>query len=237
MQYKNLTIIGTSHIARQSIHEVKEAILREKPQIIAVELDRRRLSALLGRKKQKLKIKDIRKIGIKGFLFGLIGSYVQKKLGSIVRVMPGADMLTAVKLARKKKIKIALIDQDIEITLRRISITFSWKEKFRLLADVFKAIFFRKREMAKLGIKELDLTKVPEKELIKKLTKNLKKRYPNLYKVLIKERNEVMANNLKDLMYQYPQSEILAVVGAGHEEDIVNMLKKEPGISYSFTVK
>ena len=34
MHYKNLSIIGTSHIAAQSLKEVEEAIIKEKPDII-----------------------------------------------------------------------------------------------------------------------------------------------------------------------------------------------------------
>jgi len=46
MKYKNLTIIGTSHIARQSLEEVKSAIEKIKPDIIAIELDRKRYYGL-----------------------------------------------------------------------------------------------------------------------------------------------------------------------------------------------
>ena len=38
-----LKIIGTSHIAKESVEEVKDTILKEKPDIIALELDRKRL--------------------------------------------------------------------------------------------------------------------------------------------------------------------------------------------------
>ena len=84
MRYKNLTLIGTSHIAKQSLDEVKNTIMAEKPDIIALELDRKRFLALKINKKRRLKFSDIRRIGIKGFLFNIIGAFVEKKLGKIL---------------------------------------------------------------------------------------------------------------------------------------------------------
>ena len=190
MDYKNLTIIGTSHIAKQSLDEVEKAVVDGKPDIIALELDRKRIYSLF-RKPGKIRIYDIKRVGIKGFIFSLIGAWAEKKLGKIVGVAPGSEMKKAVRLARKHDIKIALIDQDIEVTLKRFSKSLTWKEKWNFIADIVKAFFARKKVI------EFDLTKVPSKKVIKKLVGRVKKRYPNIYKVLIVERNHVMAENIK----------------------------------------
>ena len=228
MKYGDLTIIGTSHIAKQSLDEVERAINVEKPDIIALELDRRRLYSLF-KKPGRIRIYDIKKIGIKGFVFSLIGAWAGKKLGKMVGVMPGSEMKKAVKLAKKNKIKIALIDQDIEITLRKFSKSLTWKEKWNFFADVVKAVFSKKKTI------EFDLTKVPSKKVIKKLVGQVKKRFPNVYNVLIDERNHIMAENLRKIMEMHPDKKILAIVGAGHEDDILNLIKS-PSISYSFSV-
>ena len=228
MKYGDLTIIGTSHIAKQSLDDVERAINVEKPDIIALELDRRRLYSLF-KKPGRIRIYDIKKIGIKGFVFSLIGAWAGKKLGKMVGVMPGSEMKKAVKLAKKNKIKIALIDQDIEITLRKFSKSLTWKEKWNFFADVVKAVFSKKKTL------EFDLTKVPSKKVIKKLVGQVKKRFPNVYNVLIDERNHIMAENLRKIMEMHPDKKILAIVGAGHEDDILNLIKS-PSISYSFSV-
>ena len=228
MKYGDLTIIGTSHIAKQSLDDVERAINVEKPDIIALELDRRRLYSLF-KKPGRIRIYDIKKIGIKGFVFSLIGAWAGKKLGKMVGVMPGSEMKKAVKLAKKNKIKIALIDQDIEITLRKFSKSLTWKEKWNFFADVVKAVFSKKKTI------EFDLTKVPSKKVIKKLVGQVKKRFPNVYNVLIEERNHIMAENLRKIMEMHPDKKILAIVGAGHEDDILNLIKS-PSISYSFSV-
>jgi len=95
--------------------------------------------------------------------------------------------------------------------------------------DVIKAVFVRK------NIIEFDLTKVPSRKVIKKLVGQVKKRYPNIYKVLIEERNNVMAENLRKIMEMYPDKKILAIIGAGHEDDIIRLIKT-PSISYTFNI-
>ncbi len=229
MKYKNLTIIGTSHIAKQSINQVKEAIESQKPEIIGIELDQKRLYGLLHKGKRSINLKDIFKVGIKGFIFSLIGAWAEKKLGKVVGVKPGAEMLTAVKLAKKHKIKLALIDQDIEITLKRLSQEITWKEKFNFLVDIIKAVIFRKKEI------DFDLTKVPDEKIIKKLIAKVKKRYPSIYKVLIKERNKIIARNLFHLIQN--NKKILAIIGAGHEKEVIELIKDQEAISYSFKIK
>ena len=118
MNYKNLAIIGTSHIAKQSLEEVEKAIVEGKPDIIALELDNKRLYSLF-KKPGKLRFYDIKRVGIKGFIFSIIGAWAEKKLGSMVGVPPGSEMKKAVRLAREHNIKLALIDQDIEGKIKK----------------------------------------------------------------------------------------------------------------------
>jgi len=236
MKYKNLIIIGTSHIAKQSKEEVKSAIKKESPNIVALELDKKRVSALLSKKqeKQKFSVYNIRRIGVKAFVFSLFASWVQQKLGKHVGIMPGSEMKTAIRLAKKNKLKIALIDQDIEITLKNFSKSLTWKEKWNFVVDLFKGFVLRKKE-----VENFDLTKVPEKKLIKKMINIVKKRYPNIHKVLVEDRNKVMAKNLIKIMKQNPEEKILAVVGAGHVDDMLKIIENmfnKIEYSYSYSI-
>jgi len=221
--YENVALLGTSHIAKSSIKEIKKAIVEEDPDLVAVELDQRRLYALMHQGKHKASIADIRHIGLTGYIFTQIGGWVQKKLGRSVGVKPGSDMLTAIKEAHKRKIPVALIDQDIEITLRKFTKRLTRKEKWQFVKDIVRGFLFKEREIKRLGVTHLDLSKVPEREIIIKLTAELKKKYPNVYDVLIKERNEIMAKKVASLMKNYVK--VLVVVGAGHEEEMVRLIK------------
>ena len=91
------------------------------PDIVAIELDKDRFQALISGKQRKPKLSDIRKVGIKGFIFTVIGSWAQKRLGKYVGVSPGSEMKAAIESANKEKAKIALIDQNIQVTLRKFS--------------------------------------------------------------------------------------------------------------------
>jgi pheromone shutdown protein TraB len=141
-------------------------------------------------------------------------------------VSPGAEMKTALELARKEDLKVAYIDQPIKITLRNFSNEFTWKEKFRFLGDIFRGIFFPKRQMKLSGMEKLDLRKVPEQELITLLIKQLRERYPSLYKTLIDDRNKYMVKQLIKLLREDPKKRILVVVGAGHKEGMNELLLK-----------
>lgn len=218
-----LILIGTSHIAQQSIRQIEQTIAQQKPDLIALELDPHRFQALLTNQRSKIGLSDIKRVGFKGFLFALIGSIIQKRLGKMVGTAPGDEMLKAVKLAQKHQIPLALIDQDITLTLQRFSQTLTWKERFHFLSDLFKGFFFRKKQLAKLG--SFDLTQVPSPELIHKLITELRQRYPNIYRVLVEERNKVMIKNLRHLFQENPNKTILAIVGAGHQDAIQKAFK------------
>lgn len=216
-KYRNLIVVGTSHIAIESVRAVESVILNERPGIVALELDRIRFLSLVSGDKRKLKIKDVWQLGLKGFLINLIGAWVEKKLGEMVGTPPGSDMLKAVQTARSVGADIALIDQDIRITLRKLSKTITWKEKLMFVWDIIKGVVVRK------PVIKFDLRKVPSEEVIEKLTSLVKKSYPSFYKVLIEERNEVMSKSLYKLMSLNKQ--IVAVVGAGHEKEIIRLVK------------
>ncbi len=221
MQFRNLVVIGTSHIAAESVAEVASVIHEEQPGIVALELDRKRLMALLHPGKAKATWKDIKSIGFKGWLFSIIGAWVEKRLGEKAGMKPGAEMLQAVKAARTLNIPIALVDQDIEITLKRFSKAMSWKEKWNLLVDIIRGLIFRKNEF------DFDLSTVPSQKLIEKMIRQVKKRYPNIYRVLVTERNQVMAKNLAYLMANNPDKKVVAIVGAGHEKELLQLVRDE----------
>lgn len=219
-QYKNLIVIGTSHISIESVKAVREKILKIKPSIIALELDKRRFLSLMYSKKEKTRLSDIKKVGLSGFLFNILGGWAEKKLGKLVGVPPGSEMKEATKAAHEVKADIALVDQDITITLKKLSKRISSKEKAYFIYEILKGLFIKSPKL------EFDLKKVPSQKIVKKMTDHVQKHYPSLYLTLIKERNEYMAKALYKLITTHPDKTILAVVGAGHEEEIIRLVKE-----------
>ena len=117
--------------------------------------------------------------------------------------------------------------------LKRFSKEFTWKERFRLVYDIIKGVILRKKEV------DFDLRTVPSKKVIDKLINKVKARYPGLYKVLIEERNEFMASKLARIININEDKKILAIVGAGHEEELIDLIKNKKIVvishSYSYS--
>ena len=219
-------IIGTSHIAQQSINEIKKAFSELKPEIVGVELDQERAQVLLSGIKTRVSLIDISQIGIKGYLFAKIGQIVQQKLGQSIGISPGTEMKTALELAKKEGVKIALIDQPIKITLRNFSKELTWKEKFRFLGDLIGGLLFPKRTLRRSGLENFDLSKVPEGKIITLMIKQLKDRYPSIYKTLVADRNKYMVKQIVKILRDNPDKKLLVVVGAGHKEGMEELLLK-----------
>jgi len=219
--FENIHLVGTSHIAKESINHIKKAFFQYKPEIIAIELDERRLYTLLNPKTQsKPSLALIRTLGVKGFLFTLVARYAQKKLGKMVGVEAGEDMKFAAQLAQNNDLQLALIDKPLEKTIKKLMKTIRFNEWMRIISDVLRGLLFGKYQK-KIKI---DLNKVPPDELITKLLEELKGRYPSFYSVLLFERNHFMARQLTIIQRKYPSKHILAVVGAGHKKGIIDLL-------------
>ena len=214
-----LEIIGTSHISSQSIHQIEQAFF-SPPDIVAIELDRQRLYGLLHPELKPPSFRQLWKmVGFKGAVFASFGRFIQKKLGKIVGMEPGMDMLSAYNLGKKNNSRVFLIDQPIDITLQNFSKKISFKEKARIVTDLIGGVFGKEKI-------KMDLSKVPEKEMIRMLIGQLKERYPNIHQVLVADRDIYMADKLAKLIMQFPNSRIVAVVGAGHEEEMARRVKE-----------
>lgn len=53
MAPENLTIVGTAHVSDKSVEEVKQTILEEKPDVVAIELCPNRYQNMLAEKTGK----------------------------------------------------------------------------------------------------------------------------------------------------------------------------------------
>lgn len=222
----NIKIIGTSHIAKQSVQEIKKAIMEGKPDIVAVELDVPRAMALLHEEKRKVPLAEIFQIGIKGYAFAKIGQYVQQKLGKIVGVVPGSDMRTALELSHQEKLKIALIDQPIKVTLANLSKNITWVEKRRFAWDIISGLVQPQKKLLKWGMEAFDLHHVPADKIIEKMMGQLQLRYPSVHKTLVEDRNKFMVKKLVRIARENPEKNILVVVGAGHKKGMEELLLK-----------
>ncbi len=206
-------LIPTSHVAEESIKKIKEAIEKLKPDCVAVELDKNRYLALKSGESSAPNL---------GFTTNLIFKLLKKlqeKVGDIVGVMPGSDMLTAVETSIEKNIPVYFVDQEIEQTLAGFK-RLSFSEKLKLIKYALTASFYL--YTGKGGGESIDLTKVPSEEIIDQALQVFKITFPQLYKILVEDRNQYMAANLRKLSENYKI--VVAVVGAGHYKGLKEIL-------------
>lgn len=223
---KKIIIVPTSHISADSIRRIKEVLKKEEPDCVAVELDQVRFKALKENKSGSA-IEMLKNMGVPTFLIFYLLKYLQQKLGGKVGIMPGADMLTAVNAAAQNKIKVAFIDMDIRMTAYKFKTQIPIREKLSMIyyiiqAGIFmtfgKLFFWMKKD------KTIDLSKVPESDFIKEAMKVFEDKFPNLYKILLTDRNNFMVKNIISLLGLHDK--IVVVMGAGHEEGIRELLEK-----------
>ena len=227
-------ILGTSHISKQSLKDIKKEFLNFEPDIICVELDRQRLASLM-QGDSKLSWKVVKILGVRGFIFVLISRYAQQKLGKMVGMKPGSEMLYAAQLAKNNNLPLGLIDKPIDKTIKRLMKKITFIEVMRFFKDIIISIIpFKHKKKIKINLAE-----VPAEHFINQLIDELAKKYPSVYKVLIDERNHYMAKRLIVISKKEPHKKILSIVGAGHKKEMIKLIdskiKNWEYIGYSYT--
>jgi pheromone shutdown protein TraB len=194
-------IFGTSHVSQESLNLVEEKIEEINPEVVALELDMPRLNSLLSDEQENRG----------GPLFVQILQYFQKSIGEKTGVMPGEEMLLAYQTAEKNDIEVALIDQDIRVTISKLKGVSFW-EKLKAGAQLMVGLIFPGSfEMAH---------EIPEEELIDQLLFEMKFKFPEMYDVLVEQRNKHMTESLK-MLEEETEGDIVAFVGAAHRKAMV----------------
>ena len=133
----SVTVVGTAHVSGRSVDEVEATIERERPDVVAVELDEGRYRQLNGETPDDLDAGDLlRGNTVFQFLAYWMLSYVQTRLGERFDIEPGADMKAAVDVAESLGIDVALVDRDIQTTIQRFWARMSIVEKLRLVGGL-----------------------------------------------------------------------------------------------------
>ncbi len=215
---KEIFLIGTAHVSKESVNVVRETIEKENPDIVAVELCEQRQEAIVNHRRWKeTEITDVVKEG-KSYLFlmQLLLANFQRQIGEEVGVKPGSEMIEAMNIARDKNIRVELVDRDIKITLKRAFNSMSLGEKFKLFLGLFSGIFGREE------INEELIEKLKNKDVLSEVMDELSREIPSIKRVLVDERDAYIANKIAGI----DAKKIVAVVGAGHVEGVKENLLK-----------
>lgn len=209
-----LYIIGVAHVLPRSAAEVGELITRERPDIVAVELDPIRYMALTQGKSTGLF--DAIRAGPNLFLLSALLYLTQGKFSRQTGMPAGEEMLVALKHAREVGAQIQFIDQNIGITLQRLVNRMSRREKLMLFGQLLVSLL-------PVG-KSVDLESLTDDQIVDSLLNEFKKTSPTAYEVLIMERDSYMSSRLTALLLS--GKKVVCVVGAGHVPGIYEKLSK-----------
>ncbi|MCL2601563.1 MAG: TraB/GumN family protein [Treponema sp.] len=229
------TLIGTAHVSRESISEVREIIQKETPGLVCVELDEGRYAAITRKDNwEKLNMVSVFKEG-KGFLLmaNLVLSGFQRRIGAELGVTPGEEMKTALDAAQELGIPYALCDREVQITLRRAWASCGLWNKCKLLASLLASAFTTE----KLSAEEIEGLK--KRNELDGMMSELSRYLPEIKQTLIDERDQYLAAKMWDSACKQAACQlaagnaaaqsplrVIAVVGAGHMQGIQAHLEK-----------
>ncbi|EFV76861.1 hypothetical protein HMPREF1013_02885 [Bacillus sp. 2_A_57_CT2] len=216
---KEYILIGTAHVSKHSAEQVKEVIEAEQPDSVCVELDEQRYQSITEGSKWKEMdiIQVIKEKKASLLLMNLAISSFQNRMADQFGIKAGQEMIQGIESAKAAGAKLVLADRNIQITFARIWGNLGLKGKSLLLSQVVASIF------SKDTITEEELEKMKNQDTINAILNEFTDSFPRLKKPLIDERDQYLAQKIKDA----PGEKIVAVLGAAHVPGIKEEIKKE----------
>lgn len=219
LEGKEIILIGTAHVSRKSAEQVKEIIHTERPDSVCIELDEQRFQSIMDR--DRWKNMDIFKV-IKEkkavlLLMNLFISSFQKRMANQFGIKPGEEMIRGIEASKEIGASLVLADRNIQTTFSRIWQGIGFWGKLKLLFIIFYSIFSNET------ISEEELEKMKEQDILNAMLLDFTESFPTLKVPLIDERDQYLAQKIKDA----PGKKVVAVLGAAHLPGIKKEINKE----------
>ena len=216
---KEVILIGTAHVSKQSAEQVKEVIDREKPDSVCIELDEQRYQSIIDNNKWRqtdiFKVIKDKKATL--LLMNLAISSFQNRMAKQFDIKPGQEMIQGIASANENGAEIVLADRNIQTTFSRIWHNLGFTGKSQLLTSVFFSIF------SKDTISEEEMENMKSKDTLNAVLAEFTESFPKLKTPLIDERDQYLAQKIKEA----PGNKIVAVLGAAHVPGITKEIYKE----------
>jgi pheromone shutdown-related protein TraB len=215
---REITLIGTAHVSRESIEEVSGAIREERPDQVCVELDAGRYNSISQKDNwEKLNVAKVLREG-KGFLLmaNLVLSGFQRRMGNELGVKPGEEMSTAIDTAVELGIPYVFCDREVQTTLRRAWARCGFWSKSKLLASLVSSAFTTEK------LSETEIENLKNRSELDGMMSELAEYLPPVKETLIDERDRYLAAKI----WSGGAARQVAVVGAGHLMGIKAHLEK-----------
>lgn len=218
-------LLGTAHVSRESVEDVEQAIKKEKPDAVLIELDDNRAKNLQDPDHWKhMDIVQVIRTGRIYLLFSsILLSIFQKKMGDRLTSAPGAEFKKAIEISATRSISHHFIDRDIRLTLKRAWQSVGFWGKLRLISELMASLFVTEK------MEKDDIEKLKEKDALQTLFDSLPPSFRKIREIIIDERDQYMAQRVRDLTIKADKhpKRVLVIVGAGHLNGLEEELKIE----------
>jgi pheromone shutdown-related protein TraB len=210
---KDVYLVGTAHLSKDSVEDVRTTVEQVRPDAICVELCKARHQAMTQADNwRKMDIfKVLRQKKAVFLLAQLIMSSFYRRLGEKLGVQPGAEMIEGIRQAQATGARLVLADRDIEITLKRVWGYLSLWSKLKLAMQLLTGIVTRDEEIDSAMIEQLK-----KQDQLEAVMAEFAQKFPAIKKRLIDERDTYLAEKIRTT----EGKTVVAVVGAGHVDGI-----------------
>jgi pheromone shutdown-related protein TraB len=219
-----VTLLGTAHVSNQSMEDVRRAIAEGGYDAVAVELCGPRHQRLIGNDDwSDVDLFRIVRSGRAGMVAAQLAlSAYQKRLGDQLGVEPGGEMRVAVEAARERDLPLWLIDREIGTTLKRLTRSVPWYQRWTLITGLIATCLSRSK------LEEEEIEKLKEGDVLESTFAEFSQRSPTLYRIMIAERDRYMAGHIFERIHRERPRRLLVVIGAGHLDGLAERLGSQP---------
>ena len=225
---KEIILIATAHVSQESVDLVKRVIDEEQPDSICIELDEKRFENIQNPKAWEntdiIKVIKSKRVGF--LLANLRLSSYQKKIASKLGVNVGGEMLQGIHSAEETGATLVLADRDIQTTFMRIWRQLNFMGKCKL---IFSLIFTFDEDDS---IDEDNLQEIFEGDLLESMLADIHKKFPTIGDVLITERDQYLAEKIKNA----PGDKVVAILGAAHVPGVSQQIYQDIDLDAISTV-
>jgi len=218
-----ITLLGTAHVSRASVEEVRSQIESGAYDAVAVELCASRYRSLTQADDwEQTDLFRIIREGRAGMLASHLAlSAYQQRLAEQLGVDPGAEMRAAIESTRDRDLPLWCIDREVGITLKRLLWGVPWLQRFALMGGILTSFLSRER------VSEDEIERLKEGDMLESTFGEFADHSPKLFEHLVGERDRYMVARLRQETEDRPGQNVLVVIGAGHLNGMVEALRRE----------
>ncbi len=217
----HLTLLGTAHVSRASVEQVRSLLETQPFDAVAVELCPSRYQAILD--PDALARMDLVAVIRQGRVAMVVASLAlaayQQRLADQFGIEPGAEQRMAITQARERHLPVLLIDREIGVTLKRVAANLGWWRRLELFSGLLASLISHEE------VAEAEIERLKEGDVLETTFGEFARRRQDLFLPLIDERDRYMAARLREEIEREQPDRLLVVLGAGHLRGVARYLE------------